>query len=366
MLSLKIKSINLTALFLALSCFLFISCSGEKKAKLDDKKAKPENLVRALEIKQSSFLQKRIFEGNLKPYRSSMLNFESSGKLKKILVEENQTVKKGQVLGRIDDWRYQIAHDRMKSIYQKALNDFKRAERLYKSKSLAQKFFLDAKFGLEQAEINFKNAKAELERCTLRSPYQGIITRKMLEPGETVSPARPVLEIASMERLELNVMVSQDQVSELRQGESAKIYIGQKEAEIYDAKIKRIALISDPRAALFPVSIEVANADFKLRAGMRAKAELITKKIKPAWFVPETSIRQGLTEKNILFVDKAGNVKSSAMGDPIRYRGFLIYSEWNFPGKYVITKGKELVEPGQTIKYVLENNDKSSLSKLSE
>src|SRR5262245_29220122 len=131
-----------------------------------------------------------------------------SGLVSDVFVHDNQVVKKGEPLFRIDQKRFELALAQAKAEVasrQATLDQNKRD--LARSKALtsvvvtAQKVEQDQQTvdvstaALDQATVNLNTAKLNLERSTVTAPVNGIVTNFGLLPGRYVTAGAPILEI---------------------------------------------------------------------------------------------------------------------------------------------------------------------------
>jgi len=141
--------------------------------------------------------------------RQATVAAQLSGAVTQILVDAGDRVKKGQVLARIDtrETDAQVAAGRA-SVAQADAQLTQARLNLERTRSLLDKNFV-SRAALDQAESNFKaaqaaadaaragNAQADTARtyAELRSPIDGVVTRRLMEPGEIAAPGRGVVAV---------------------------------------------------------------------------------------------------------------------------------------------------------------------------
>lgn len=199
---------------------------------------------------------------------------------------------------------------------QTAQNDKLRFENLYQSNSISKKQFEDAiaKYELALAQYNsakenyskiknisrpeeIKQAKANVERmkanldllkknlsdCYVISPINGIITKKFVEKGETVTSLSSLFKISNLSQVELIVYVSQTDFPKLKLGQKVNIKVDAFPEKTFEGKIvyispeaeftpKNIQTKEERTKLVFAVKIKIDNPDYQLKSGIPADA----------------------------------------------------------------------------------------------
>lgn len=70
---------------------------------------------------------------------------------------------------------------------------------------------------LEQAKINLQQARINVERCTIKAPFDGIITARLASEGQLATIGTALITLIDTQRLELSAQVKPDEVSQLQQ-----------------------------------------------------------------------------------------------------------------------------------------------------
>lgn len=180
------------------------------------------------------------------------------------------------------------AYDDAKTLYELRLNQLKIAEEnLNKVKTIVRKEEIEsARANLNRSQANADLIRKNIEDCTVRSPLEGIITKKLAEPGEFVTTGSSVLNIADLKVVNLYIYVTEQQLGKIRTGQKAEItndtYPGKKytgeviyispEAEFTP---KNIQTKEERTKLVFGIKIRIPNDLYELKSGMPADAEII-------------------------------------------------------------------------------------------
>ena len=248
--------------------------------------------------------------GTVKPVRSVVVGAFVSGPIADIFVDFNSVVKKGELIARIDPRLLQAAMDRDKAslatqraelkrveaLLQQAKNNEERARKLsavnkdYLSGTEMDQYTfartaLDAQIDLanamiQQAEASLKNSEANLGYTEIRSPVDGIVIERKVDPGQTVAASFQTPELfivapdmekhmyvfASVDEADIGMIRAQEQSRPVHFTVDA--YPG----DLFPGKVFQIRKASSTtqNVVTYPVVIEAANPDLKLMPGMTA------------------------------------------------------------------------------------------------
>jgi HlyD family secretion protein len=142
-----------------------------------------------------------------------------------------------------------------------------------------------AKAQINSINASLNQASIQLDYTQLKSPLDGIVISRNVEPGETVNPGREVLTISDISRVDLKIFVDETEIGKVKPGQKVdvkvdtfpgKIYMGyvsfvSPEGEftpkIIQTKKERVKLV-------YLVKVSIANPNFELKSGMPADAWL--------------------------------------------------------------------------------------------
>jgi RND family efflux transporter MFP subunit len=220
------------------------------------------------------------------------------GVLAELAVDRGDFVHKDQFLGKLED-SVEEASAAFAKI--KAANDFpiasiearlqflrrkrERAEQLVAREAASQAALdeaaSDAKVAeqqLKEAELNLrlsqveaKRADAQLRQRTLRSPIDGLVVERLLVPGEYRNEQSPILTLAEMDPLRIEVFVPIRYYGQISVGSDAEIRPEEPVGGVHTAKVIIVDRVMDAASATFGVRLKLPNPEFRLPAGVRCK-----------------------------------------------------------------------------------------------
>lgn len=193
------------------------------------------------------------------PNNESRLAVEVSARIEHIPARIGQSVRKGDVLVKLDARQYKLAADQAAAQVELLQNRYKLAELQFEqAKSLHASQYVSAQV-LEQrrtelavigselkiARHALAQARLSLDKTTLRAPFAGAVKDRLVGEGELASPGQPVLVLSEAARTELRARVSNSDIAALKAAPTLSVRL---DGQMVPVTIVRIAPIVDARA----------------------------------------------------------------------------------------------------------------------
>lgn len=214
-----------------------------------------------------------VSNGNFTPSQELKFSAENSGRVTKVLVDEGSSVRIGQTLAIIKGDKLSVDLVSARAEYQNAVADAQRYESAFKTGGVTKQQVDKSKTDLATAKAKLDQASISLGDATIRSTINGIVNKRMIEPGSVVSPGTELFELVNVSKLKLTVTVDEGQIPTLKIGNTVKVKASVYPDKEFSGKISFIAPKAD-ESLNFPVEIEIANnPNNELKAGMYGTAE---------------------------------------------------------------------------------------------
>lgn len=230
-------------------------------------------LVETSSPEMHTFDQALNFLGTFEPAHQTMVGSDGNGKIVKLMVEEGDFVTQGQVIAKIDDELLQLQLESVDVSLEGQRNDDKRYDNLSKDNAVAGVTVEKTKLGLRSTEIQKKQIQKQLRNTTIKAPFSGVITKKMVDLGSVVGVGTPVVEITDIGQLKLTVSVPERDVLKFKRGQSVSVTADVYGDKMYEGKVTNISVVAD-RSHNFKVQITVTNKNRELLAGMYGSVRL--------------------------------------------------------------------------------------------
>ncbi|MFO7562523.1 MAG: efflux RND transporter periplasmic adaptor subunit [Enhygromyxa sp.] len=254
-------------------------------------------------------LERRVTAtGMTSPWRDANLRAEVGGRVLEVAIDNGDVVEAGDLLVRIDGSRQQLAIsgasarvDALEQDLALAQTELERKQALVDKGSLPTAQLDAARHNVERAQAGLSGAKADLgsarrssRDARLSAPIDGIVTRRIVDVGDTVAPGSPLLDLVDLSKIRVRVGLAGNEIARLDQQSEAQVFIEDLGGEAVPASFAALAPAADPITGLFDVEYHVDNPEGRIRGGMVVTVELPLARAPERTLVP----RAALTRRN--------------------------------------------------------------------
>ncbi len=187
-------------LIIALSIFSLWGCGRSQDSQTDPRPSVFSYIPKANGTPVSTIHSSTVEEG-----KSVSVGFKTGGQIKRLTANEGNYVKKGQVIGYLDETDYVLSVKQIETQYNQLISEMKRIEEMYRHHNISENDYEKAVAGIEQLKIQMNLAKNNLSYTQLVSPISGYVVEKFMESGEMVGAGTPVYKIVDNSSVEANV-----------------------------------------------------------------------------------------------------------------------------------------------------------------
>ncbi len=306
----------------------------------------PPLQVSVMKLQQADVPVYATWFGQLRGVEQADIKPEVSGRIVEKVYIDGSPCDKGEVLFRIDDVTYRAAVDMAKANLEAAKaavmqaevvdsqnqQDLHRFTELVKSGSVSDKTFRDAEHAVrrsaaavaatraqvKQAEAALENAQINLDRCSIRAPFDGYASAATVSVGDHVSPGAVTLtRMSSIDPIRVDFVVTGKHVlnivteTEFRAGENmaspfTEFDVILEDGSLYGHKGFVKTMDSEVNTSTGTVNFigEIPNSELRLRSGASVQVRAKVGDVKDAYLVPKGAILSSMNHRFIYVVGK--------------------------------------------------------------
>lgn len=263
--------------------------------------------------------------GTLQPVNQVDVGSELSGIIKTVEVDFNDRVQRGQVLARLDTDRLQSrviearaslesakakVEDARATVLETRLR-YQRCEKLA-ARELCSKEELDtntaahsrakaaeasARSQVAVARAALSGSETELAKAEIRSPIDGLVLKREIEPGQTVAASlqAPILFTLAedLAKMELHVAVDEADIGKVAEQQSAVFTVDAYPQRDFAARITQVRFAPQTVEGVvtYETVLSLDNSELSLRPGMTANAVITVQQLQQVLLVPNAALR---------------------------------------------------------------------------
>ena len=177
-----------------------------------------------------------------------------AGTVTEVAVEDNQFVKKGQVLARLDPRDFQVQVDKAQADYNRAKADFERVDWIRNSPNsggaISKQEYDQIQANLGVAKAALDDAQDQLNYCTITAPEDGYVGDKTVQTGNRVAVGTVLMSV--VQDLWVVANYKETQVGEMAKGQQVRVYVDEISGHAFTGHIDSFSPGSGSIFALLP------------------------------------------------------------------------------------------------------------------
>lgn len=336
-------------------------------------------VVQVQEVLRAPLNQTVTLSGNLRSPKYTALSARVEGYINSIGVQAGDSVSAGQGVIQLDDEIPGLEHKRLQTVLKEAQSlmrdQQRRAEEaadLIEKDNFSRSQYegllaeLSARqFRLEQFRIQTEIQQAQLERHVVRIPYDGVVVEKLVEVGQQINPGTPLLWLASMDPLWVEIRLPERYLGRIARGAAVRIQAAAG-ASWVEGQVSRIVPVSADGSRTFLVRSELSNPDWRYAPGMSARMELSLdgKEGGAALQVPADAISRRVDGETVVWVarESANEIRVESVRVTLggRSESAVEITAGDLKvGDLVVIRGNEVLRTGQLVT-IAPNNPESA------
>ncbi|MEM9141365.1 MAG: efflux RND transporter periplasmic adaptor subunit [Bacteroidota bacterium] len=343
---------------------ILMACSEKKEAK--------EDFVRPVEFIEVSFGnngKELTFSGTARTEKIINLSFRSSGILMQLDIRLGQTVKKGQLLGKLDNVEARLNYERSVSSLNSAESQMNTAKLsldrirvLYEKGSASLTDFESAKNSYKNAQQSYESAKRsvsiqqeQINYGYLYAPEDGVITSVTAEVDENISPGQTVAVLNAGTDMEIALGLPESIINEVRLSMPVNVTLSSIANTSFKGTVTELSPAVDNNTATYPARITLNEPTEEVKTGMAANVTFEfdeNRKKDQALRVPAQAVGEDSSGRFVFLIVDEGD-KSMVKKTPVKIgdltsQGFAIEHGLK-EGQKIATAGLQTLLDGQYV-----------------
>lgn len=255
---------------------------------------KPPEFV-TVKVARGDITQTVTATGDLQPVITVDVGAQVSGQITEVLVDFNSRVKAGDVLAKIDESTPTQRLRQAKADLESAEASNKliqlnvaRTKDLFEKKLVSQQELDNISAQLAQSNATLltrkaavANAQLDLERCTIRSPIDGMVLERKTDIGRTVNSSMnaPTLFtlVNDLRKMQINAAVAEADVGLIAEGQPVRFTVDAYPGRTFNGTVRMVRNAASVTQSVvsYATIIDVSNEDSKLKPGMTANVSVV-------------------------------------------------------------------------------------------
>ena len=321
-------------------CLVVVSC---KHAKTELKSATPI-AVQVMVTDTVSGSMTRTYVGEVEENLSVAVSFPVGGRVERVYVREGDRVREGQTMVVVNKANAQNAYNAAKASLQQAEDAYNRLKKVYDQGSLAEVKWVEMQTTLDKARSMEQIARKQLEECTLKAPFSGVVGTCYAKVGGSLLPDEPAITLLDMGSVSVTFSVPESEIGSVKVGEEAYVLVPALQNKMLVGRITERSVKASKVSHSYQVKIAFTNPDKSLLPGMVCKV-MLDQPENQGFVVPAKCVQTRPEGLSVWVVENGRAQHRLITSSQFVANGVLVTSGLH-PGDTVITEGLQKLYTG--------------------
>lgn len=241
-------------------------------------------------IRLRSLNEETTYTGTFEPNKETKVSAETQGKINTVLVDVGSYVHIGQTLIQLDNSLLKLQLQSVEVQIEGLQDDVKRYTILTDADAVQGVQLEKSKLGLKSAKVQKATLLEQINKTTIKAPFNGIVTAKLSEVGAFAAPGVPLLQITDISTLKFTVNVPETDLQQFIIGQQYSIA-----ADVFsDISLYGKLTMIGSKANMgnsFPLQFQLANTQqSNIKSGMFGKVQLSANNTEQGILIPSSAI----------------------------------------------------------------------------
>lgn len=360
------KKIFIMARSIALISFFLVSCDRSEDQNTQEMNESAAVPVEVVEVELNTLRHILSYTGIVEAWEELSIVPNISGKISRIYVKEGDRVKKGQVLAELDTDPAKLNLEQAKAnlhaseaAFADAEKNWNRMKELIKDSTISPVQYEKAELGYNSAKALFEQARAAVDLAeynlrvsVMKAPFDGVITQKVKNEGDTINPmmsgGEGVVTLMDFSKVKVRVLAPDTDLKYLKAGLEVNAKVDAYPGETFEGNVYIVNPAAASQSRLFEIQLQIPNPEFKLKPGMFARIEVIAEERRSVSSLPITCIVSAESSP-YAFVVSGGKVERRDVVTGIAENEIIEIVSGLQAGEAVVSVGQQMLQDGTLV-----------------
>ena len=278
------------------------------------------------------------YTGSFEPNKETKISADIQGKIGSLLVDLGSSVKVGQALIQLDNSLLKLQLQSVEVQIEGLEADVKRYTVLANAEAIQGVQLEKSHLALKSANVQKATLLEQINKTTIKSPFNGIVTAKMTEEGAFAAPGMPLLQITDISKLKFTINLPEQKMNQFEVGQTNQLTVDAFPEIILKGEVSLIGSKANMGNS-FPVQFLVGNTpDLKIKSGMSGSVLVANKNEQKQIIIPSSAI-VGTNIKPQVYKVLGGKAKLSDVSISKRIGNKVVINQGLIEGDVIVTNG---------------------------
>ncbi|TRZ55486.1 MAG: efflux RND transporter periplasmic adaptor subunit [Rhodocyclaceae bacterium] len=245
----------------------------------------PEDLIT---VRSGNLASGPVITGSIQPERRADLRAEISAVVLSVLKENGESVKRGDLLVRLDDTSIRDSMTSAEAAARSAAQTFDQTEKQLQRLKTLRGSGMASMQQLEDTEIRRNNAQSDLiaaqaravqarqqlQRTEVRAPFAGVISERKVSAGDTAQIGKELLKVVDPTSMRFEGFVSADKISSVKVGQAVMFRVNGYDQQTFSGTVKRVDPAANPTTRQVEVLVGFVDNSQPRVSGLYAEGRI--------------------------------------------------------------------------------------------
>lgn len=326
------------------SALLIIACSkkeqGSKTACVN---------VKTMKVVSNSHVISKSYMGIIEEEDGANVSFGVIGNVVRVMVEEGQFVRKGQVMAEVDGQNVRNAHEISVATLSQAEDAYRRMKNLYDKGTLPEIKMVEMETTLAKAKAAEAISRKSVSEIALKAPFNGYVASNTVHVGASVVPGVTGFKLVKIDNVKVSLAIPEKEIGNVKIGQRVTFTVSALGDSIFTGRIINRSVTANAISHSYAVKAIVENHHHTLLPGMVCKVRLENTQGDYCIVVPQQAIQISGQDKFVWTVKNGKAHRRQVVTGDIINEGVVIESGLT-SGDIVIVQGQSKVCEDMNVK----------------